>query len=290
MKRIAFLGCENSHADAFIKYIQANPDTFSDVEIVGVYSDDTEKSQKLKDKYGVPVMEDYADAVGKLDGVVITARRGDDHYKYAKPYIESGIPMFIDKPITFSEEEAIEFMQVLKAKSIRISGGSSLKQDAYVKQLKKEAMEEEGGKTLGGYVRAPYSKVNEYGNFYFYAPHLVEIVCEIFGRYPLSVTAKENGEQIHVLFHYENYDCVGLYCNKNYVYYASRMAEKTVNGAEIPSTSDWFQAEFDEFYALLSGGEQPSSYKDFIAPVFVMNAIKRSIESGKEEAVNDFEI
>ena len=32
MKRIAFLGCENSHADAFIKYIQANPDTFSDVE------------------------------------------------------------------------------------------------------------------------------------------------------------------------------------------------------------------------------------------------------------------
>jgi len=70
----------------------------------------------------------------------------------------------------------------------------------------------------------------------------------------------------------------------------TRMAEKTVNSAEIPSTSAWFEEEFKEFYALLSGGEQPSSYKDFIAPVFVMNAIKRSIESGKEEAVNTFEI
>lgn len=290
MKRIAFLGCENSHADAFIKYIQANPDTFSDVEIVGVYSDDAEKSQKLNEKYGVPVLSDYADAVGKLDGVVITARRGDDHYKYAKPYIESGIPMFIDKPITFSEDEAIEFMQVLKAKNIRISGGSSLKQDAYVKQLKKEALEEEGGKTLGGYIRAPFQRENKYGNFYFYAPHLVEMVCEIFGRYPISVTAKENGEQIHVLFHYESYDCVGLYCNGNYLYYASRMAEKTVNSAEIPSTSAWFEEEFKEFYALLSGGEQPSSYEDFIAPVFVMNAIKRSMESGKEEAVNRFTV
>ena len=73
MKRIAFLGCENSHADAFIKFIQANPEDFSDVEIVGVYSDDITKSQKLNEKYGVPVMADYADAVGKLDGVVITA-------------------------------------------------------------------------------------------------------------------------------------------------------------------------------------------------------------------------
>jgi predicted dehydrogenase len=290
MKRIAFLGCENSHADAFIKFIQANPEDFSDIEIVGVYSDDLEKAQKLNEKYGVPVMADYADAVGKLDGVVITARRGDNHYKYAKPYIESGIPMFIDKPITFSEEEAVEFMQVLKAKSIRISGGSSLKQDAYVKQLKKEAEEEDGGKTLGGYVRAPYSRENDYGNFYFYAPHLVEIVCEVFGRYPLSVTARENGEQIHVLFHYEDYDCVGLYCNKNYVYYASRMAEKTVHSAEIPSTSDWFCEEFKEFYALLGGGEQPSTYEDFIAPVFVMNAILRSMESGKEEAVNRFTV
>ena len=290
MKRIAFLGCENSHADAFIKTIKAKPEIYGDIEIVGVYSDDLEKSQKLNDKYGVPVMADYADAVGKLDGVLITARRGDNHYKYAKPYIESGIPMFIDKPITFSEEESIEFMQQLKAKSIRISGGSSLKQDVFVKQLKQEALDEADGKTLGGFVRAPYQRENKYGDFYFYAPHLVEIVCEIFGRYPISVTAKQNGEQVHVLFHYENYDCVGLYCNGNYLYYASRMAEKAVHGAEIPSTSDWFEEEFKEFYALLEGGEQPSTYEDFIAPVFVMNAIKRSMESGKEEAVNGFAI
>ena len=91
-----------------------------------------------------------------------------------------------------------------------------------------------------------------------------------------------------MLFHYENYDCVGLYCNGNYLYYASRMAETATNSAEIPSTNDWFSEEFKEFYALLQGGEQPCTYEDFIAPVFVMNAIKRSMESGKEEAVNAF--
>ena len=58
------------------------------------------------------------------------------------------------------------------------------------------------GKTLGGFIRAPYQAENAYGGFYFYAQHLVEMVCEIFGRFPLSVTAKKNGAQIHTVFHY----------------------------------------------------------------------------------------
>ena len=113
MKKIAILGCENSHADAFLKAIRENEE-FGNIEVVGVYSVELEEAQKLQEKYGVAILSDYADAVGKVDGVVITARHGDNHYKYAKPYIESGIPMFIDKPITNSEEEAVTFMRALR--------------------------------------------------------------------------------------------------------------------------------------------------------------------------------
>ena len=284
MKRIAILGCENSHANAFLKFIREREE-FSDVEVVGVYSDDRTAAEKLRESFGVPVMEDYADAVGKIDGLVITARHGDNHYKYAKPYIDSGIPMFIDKPITIDGDEAVAFMRALKENNVRISGGSSLKQDVFVRQLKQEAEQEVDGKTLGGYVRAPYMSGSAYGGFYFYAQHLVEMVCEIFGRFPLSVTARQNGKQVHVLFHYEDYDCVGLFCEKNYVYYASRMAEKDVKSFVIPSTDDWFYEEFKEFYGLLSGGAQAVAYDAFVSPVFVMNAIERSLQSGHEEPV-----
>ena len=92
MKRIAILGCENTHADAFLKCIKAK---FDDVSVVGVYSDDRAAAEKLNEKFGVPIMDNYADAVGKIDGLIITARHGDKHYLYSKPYIESGIPMFI---------------------------------------------------------------------------------------------------------------------------------------------------------------------------------------------------
>ena len=284
MKKIAILGCENSHADSFLKFIR-NKEEFSDIEVVGVYSDDTAAAEKLRAQFNVPVMNDYADAVGQIDGLIITARHGDNHYKYAKPYIASGIPMFIDKPITVKEEEAVEFMRALRENGVRISGGSSLKQDIYVAKLREEALREENGKTISGIVRAPYQSKNIYGGFYFYAQHLVEMVCEIFGRFPISVTAKQNGKQIHVLFHYEDYDCVGVFTDGNYVYYAARMAEKATTSHEIPNDSGWFYREFKEFYDLLSGEPQSITYEEFISPVFIMNAIERSLASGKEETV-----
>lgn len=285
MKKIAILGCENSHANSFLNFIKTKEE-FADVEVFGVYSDDREASVKLNQKFGVAIMEDYADAVGKVDAIIITARHGDNHYKYAKPYISSQIPMFIDKPITVGEEDAIAFAKELKSNNVRICGGSSLKQDVYVRKLKEDADNNVDGATLGGYVRAPFQSENAYGNFYFYAQHLVEMVCEIFGRFPKSVTAKQNEKQIHVLFHYENYDCVGLFCDGNYNYYASRMAEKSSVGYAIPTTNDWFYNEFKEIYEILSGAEQGITYDEFISPVFIMNAIMRSLENGKEELVN----
>lgn len=284
MKRIAILGCENSHADAFLKCI-AKKQAFSDVEVIGAYSDDRGAAERLKETFNVPILESYSEAVGRIDGLVITAHHGDNHYRYAKPYIESGIPMFIDKPITVREDEAVELMRALKARGVRICGGSSLKQDVFVQRLKKEREDNVGGKTVGGYVRAPYQSKNEYGGFYFYAQHLVEMVCEIFGRYPLSVTARRNGSRIHVLFHYAEYDCVGLFCDENYTYYASRMAENGTSSLDIPSTEEWFEREFGEFYRLLSGGRQSATYSDVFAPVFIMNAIDRSLKSGREENV-----
>ena len=291
MKKIAILGCENSHANSFLEFIY-NTEDYRDIEVIGVYSNEPAASKALNEKFGVPILDSYTDAVGKIDGLIITARHGDLHYEYAKPYIESGIPMFIDKPVTIKENEAIEFMKALKACGIRMSGGSSLKHDFGVKTLKNEREKLIDGATLGGFVRAPLDSSSVYGGFYFYAPHLVEVVSEIFGKHPVSVKANRNGDIISVKFNYEGYSVDGMFVEHNYVYYACRFAEKSVKGMNLESTPEhnWFKSEFDEFYALLCGEDSPVSYADFISSVFVMNAIVRSLESGKEEKVNTYEV
>ena len=287
MKKIVILGCENSHANMFLDYIRDNP-KYINVKVIGVYSHDIEASKKLQETYGVPVMENFDSAVNEADGVVITARHGDNHYKYAKLYIEKGVTMFIDKPITISEEDAVAFMQECKRYGVRVSGGSCCIYQEWVQTLKKECEENVDGETLGGFVRCPVTLNNPNGGFFFYSQHLVEIVGHIFGRYPKSVKAYLNGEKLTVVFRYETFDVMGLFTDNNYsCYYAMRISEHHVNGSEFPinGQSPCFQIEFDEYYKLLMGEEQKISYQDFIAPVFVMNAIVRSMESGKEEKI-----
>lgn len=290
MKKIAILGCENSHAHSFLNTMKNYPDDFSDIEVIGVYSDEIKECEKLRDRYGVEILEDYTSAVGKVDGIVITARNGDNHYKYAKPYIESGIPMYIDKPICNSEEEAVEFIKDLEKHGVRYTGGSSLRHDSTVLAFKQERLDEVDGKTLGGLVKAPLDSSSSYGGFYFYAPHLVEIVSEMFGRYPKSVKAYKAGISTTVIFRYDEYDVTGVYTENNYLYYASRIAEKGTKLEKIALGTgrehDWMYKEFKEYCDILRGGEREMSTEDFLAPIFVMNAIKRSIDSGEEEKVN----
>lgn len=283
MYRVAILGCENSHADFFLDYIIRNKKV-DDIEVVGIYSNEPEAAKKLHEQFGVPIAEQYDQFVGQIDGLIITARHGDYHYAYAKPYIESGIPMFIDKPITISEEEAVEFMTALKEKGIQISGGSMCKYANGVQELKRVVNTGECGAVYGGYLRAPISMTNNYGGFYFYSQHLVQVICEIFGFFPKAVQVFSNGDAYTCVFRYETCDVTGVFVDKNYVYSASLSTEKGVLGGEY-ELDGCKEKEFDAFYRILKGENQEIPYKEFIAPVFILNAIERSMKSGAEEMI-----
>lgn len=288
MKKAVILGCENSHANTFLNFIKEG--NYPDIQIIGVYSDDTAAAEKLNKEFGVKVMQSYDEAVGIADGVIVTARHGDNHYKYAAPYIKSGVPMFIDKPVTVSEQEAVKFMRELKAEGAKITGGSCCKHADFIQKLKADHQSSKGGETLGGFVRAPISLENDYGNLYFYSQHLVDMVLEIYGSYPQSVKAFKNGKKITVVFRYKDFDVTGLFVDGNYIYAAARYFEKGIESGEADIGDSCFRTEFEEFYKLLNGGKQHQSYKDFIAPVFVINAIDRSLQSGNEEKVTEFDV
>ena len=287
MKKIAILGCENSHANNFLKANIKDKMFADDIEFVGVFSEFEGVCEKLNEEFGVPVMKTYDELVGKVDGIMVTARHGANHYKYAKPYIESGIPMFLDKPITCDEEEAITFMKELKAKNILVTGGSSCPHADLVRDLAKGVKEDAYGKVFGGFLRAPVSIDNEYGGFWFYSQHLVQVMCEIFGYYPKSVIAFDKRPIVTVVVRYEEFDVTITFTEGYYSYSATVSSEKGLIGGEY-TLEGVFNREFEEFHDLYSG-KQRQSYSEFIAPVFVISAIMRSLESGKEEEVHTFE-
>ena len=289
MKKIAIIGCENSHANAFLKCIKEN-EKYSDIEVIGVYSEETEAAKKLSDEYGVPVLESADAAVGKIDGLIITARHGGKHYQWAKPYMKSGIPMFIDKPITASEEDAIALAKDIVANNVKFVGGSSVIHAPALRELVKRTAEIPEEEIYGGYFRAPVSPDSPYGGFSFYAAHLLALMTSVLGNFPDSVTANrgESG-RIDGIVNYGDKKAHFTYTNDSWAYYAYLSHKGGMEGGEV-LLIDVYASEFAEFYDILSGGECKTDVRDFVAPVFIMNAIERAYNSGKCEPVNKIEI
>lgn len=284
MYKIAILGCENSHANSFLKYIRDN-EVYHDIETLGVYSIDRAAAEKLSEEFGVRVMDKPDELVGQLDGLIITARHGGYHYEFAKPYLNDGIPMFIDKPITVTEDDAYAFACELKEKNIAVSGGSSLIYAETVCDLRNKAEALGMDKIFGGFMRAPVSLSNPHGDFYFYAQHLVSMMTEVFGLFPESVYANKNGDTVNCTVSYADYDVALNYVNGNYNYYASISTENGCEGGAV-TLDGIFEKEFDAFDGVLRGKTNGEELNGFFAPVYIMNAIERSMASGKKEKIN----
>ena len=283
MFKTVILGCENSHANGFLSAIKNDP-VFSSIEVIGVYSDEKDRAQALADEFGVKIMENYDEAIGLVDGVIVTARHGDNHLKYAAPYIKSGVPFFIDKPFTIDPEEGEKLCALLQENGCKFVGGSSLKHVKEIKEMKKDRLDGKGKKTIGGFLRAPIDLSSPYGGFYFYAQHLVEMLIEVFGEDVKKVCALNSKVGITITFRYDDFDVCALFAEKNYVYYAVRHTEEGALGGEFPLGDDCFKLELYDFLKLLTKESEGESACRMMKPVYIMNAIMDSLNNGGKES------
>lgn len=288
MYKIAILGCENTHANKFLKLIREG--NYPEIEVIGIYSNESEAVEKLNAEYGTHIMESYDELVGKVDGIMITARHGDNHFKYAKPYIESGIPMFVDKPITCSETEAEEFMRAAIKNGIRLCGGSTCAALKETLELADAVENKLCGELRGGSVVAPIYTDSPHGGFYFYAQHLIDIMLKIFGNGIKAVSAEKLPNSISLKVKYDGFDVLGTYVEHTGYYSAAVYGSKSAKTEILTFTPDSFKHEMDDMLALLKGGNMEKTYEEFIRPVFIMNAMLRALESGKTEQLNEINI
>jgi len=216
---------------------------------------------------------------------MVTARHGDNHYKYAKPYLASGIPMFIDKPITCDGAEAVEFMREAKKYGVRLCGGSSCKYLPGVTELAKQVKEGTFGVVRGGNVCAPLAMTSPYGGFYFYSQHLVQMMTTIFGNDVEEVSAIACNNEAAFVAKYKDYPVTGSYTSEGWYYHAVVYGGKALKAEKCEFTSYPFEQELDDMYDLLCGKEMKESYDEFIRPVFILNALEASMKSGKSEKV-----
>jgi len=86
-----------------------------DSKIVGVADIVEERALSAAEKYDCEALFDHRDLIGKVDAVSIAVPTGS-HYKTAKDFLESGIDVLLEKPVTETLEEADELVSIADEK------------------------------------------------------------------------------------------------------------------------------------------------------------------------------
>jgi predicted dehydrogenase len=61
------------------------------------------------------------DVIGQVDAVVIATDDGTDHVRRARPFVETGLPVFVDKPMAVNLDELRQFVEWHRAGRILLS-------------------------------------------------------------------------------------------------------------------------------------------------------------------------
>ena len=129
-------------------------------------------------KLGVKLVDDPAEMIGKVDGMLIEAVDGSVHWERAKPFLEAGIPCFVDKPFACSVADAKKLIELADKKKLPLFSSSSLR---YAPEVVEYTKADKPGKLLGASVHGPASEHDRNPGLFHYGIHAVEMLYTLMG-------------------------------------------------------------------------------------------------------------
>lgn len=80
--------------------------------VTHVWTDDPADAPKVAAASLIPhIVEKAEDVIGQVDAAIIATDDGTDHVRRVRPFVEAGLPVFIDKPMAASIAELRQFVQ-----------------------------------------------------------------------------------------------------------------------------------------------------------------------------------
>lgn len=201
------------HAWSFAQVCNC-PDADGNFRIPGVrvtaafgVDDTQEHLQMTLEKGSIPIaVSSLEELFEHCNAFMVLQRSGREHLKYAAELISRDFPVFIDKPVCCTVEDMQALQRLIERNNAVICGGSGLKYSKQMVALKKKLEEHTFGQIKGATINHSADIDSPYDGIYFYLPHAVEMMLELFGYDPISVnTTRLSHNNFTVCVKYNNF-------------------------------------------------------------------------------------
>jgi hypothetical protein len=285
--RLGLVGTDTSHVIAFAAAFNdpASPGHVPGARIVAAFrggSPDLPSSRdriegftsQLRDKYAVEIVDTIEELCRRVDGVLLTSVDGRVHLAQARDIIRGRKPMFIDKPLASTLEDAREIARLAKAAGVPWFSTSTLRYS--IADLKTPGL---SGADVWG--PGPLEEHHQL-DLSWYAIHEAEMLFTLLGTGCDEVTRVESADASVVACRWTDGRVGTMRAIRPYSDYGVVLFRKDAKGqtsqySAVRSTRSEFERELLKFFTT---GVPPVPNDETLELMAFLDAAQRSKEAG----------
>jgi predicted dehydrogenase len=219
------------------------------------------------------VVRKATDVIGQVDAVVIPTDKGWEHVERAKPFIEAGLPVFIDKPLTDNPRDLRQFIQWMSAGK-KIMSSSSMR---YTREFASFH-----GNRYGKIGEPRFITITSPKLWERYGIHALEAIYPILG--PGFISVVNSGNRDHNIVHLQHRsgaEVVIAVISDMYGSFGKLQIAGTKGAAflEFKDTFYAFKAQMAAFIGYLQTGQRPFPFSETVELMRIIIAGIKSREN-----------
>ena len=261
---------------AVAAYLRANSDTLGMPRalVTHVWTQDPAITASIARSAGIGNQVTRAeDMIGQVDAVLLTRDDPENHVAMAKPFLEAGIPLFIDKPLAATRND-LAFFSDAHAKGRFFMSCSSMRYASEVRTLKIKMA------SLG-----PVELITATGkkDWTKYGVHMLEAVMLLLDdAMPLSVKhiSEQGRDIVHLSFENGLQVLVNLFMDICPTFQLTAYGQQGWRMAEIENSYAMFRDNIIEFIRSVEEGAPRLIFKKTEQIIRILIAARESLEQG----------
>lgn len=190
MWRLGIVDCDSSHSVEFARRfnrIGVGSEQFVDgAEVVLVWPGSSQMAperipgfQREIEEVGIELVSSADDLIGRIDAALVLSLCGTAHLDRARPFLEAGIPTFVDKPFACSVTDAEDMIRLSREHNTLLLNASALRFSEEVQSIAKRR--DALGTINGAVTYGPSKRADGNPGLFHYGIHAVELLFELLG-------------------------------------------------------------------------------------------------------------
>lgn len=289
--KIGLIGLDTSHCIAYTRMLNDpdNPNHVPGARIIAAFpggSPDIPSSidrlpgyrKDLEENWGIQIVETIPELLDMIDAVILTSVDGRTHLEQVRPVFESGMRVFIDKPLAADLEEVNKIIELSRETGTPFFSASSLR---FFPGITKLNNQQEYGEIIAVDAYSPAGLEPHHTDLYWYGIHGVETLYALMGPGCSQVTRifNEDGEIVVGLWNDGRISSFRGIRKGPHPYGARVLTDKGVFTSD-PIDGSLYRTLLEETVKFLKGGPSPVTIEEMEEVFRFMTAAQKSSDQG----------